>query len=138
MQWTDGKNAGFSKAKQPWLPIAKGYEKSNVKSESKDPGSYFTLYKKLAQMRNNSEALRYGEFKLIKTGNSSVLAFSRLKNKTGHLVLVNFSEEIGEAKIPKSIKIGEFQISSDATTLHKDTKNNTIHLLPNEAAVFSN
>jgi alpha-glucosidase len=137
MQWTDGKNAGFSKANQTWLPIAKDYEMRNVSSESKDPGSFYSLYKNLAQMRNSSDALRHGDFKLVKTGHSSVLAFSRLKNKTGHLVIVNFSEEPAEARVPKNIKIGKFQISSDAETLHKDTKGNIVHLLPNEAAAFN-
>jgi alpha-glucosidase len=137
MQWSDDKNAGFTKAKQPWLPIAKDYEERNVKMQSKDPGSFYTLYKNLAHLRNKSDALRYGKFKLLKSGNESVLAFSRMNNKNGHIILVNFSEEATEAKLPASVKLGKFQISSDATTLHKETKNNIIHLLPNEAAVFA-
>jgi glycosidase len=105
--------------------------------QSKDPGSFYTLYKNLAHLRNKSDALRYGKFKLLKSGNESVLAFSRMNNKNGHIILVNFSEEATEAKLPASVKLGKFQISSDATTLHKETKNNIIHLLPNEAAVFA-
>jgi alpha-glucosidase len=137
MQWSGIKNAGFTKAIQPWLPVAAGYEDRNVKSEDKDPGSFLSLYKNLAKIRNDSEALRYGQFKLIKTANSSVLGFRRKKDKLSHTVLVNFSEKETQVKLPKSLKLGRFQISSDATTLHKDTTGNVVHLLPNEAAVFT-
>jgi alpha-glucosidase len=138
LQWSDEKNAGFTKADQPWLPIAKGYEERNIKSESKDPSSYLSLYRQLAKLRNNSEALRYGNFELIKTGRSSVLGFERTKGKVSHVVLINFSEELTEVKLPKSVKLGKFQVSSDAGTLHKDIIGNVVHLLPNEAAVFTN
>jgi glycosidase len=109
-----------------------------VQIENKDPGSYLVLYKSLGKLRNKSAALRYGNFRLIKTGNESVLGFMRTKGKESHVVLVNFSEDLAEVKLPKNIKLGKFQISSDATTLHKDTKGNMVHLLPNEAAVFTN
>jgi alpha-glucosidase len=138
LQWSDEKNAGFTTADKPWLPVAKGYEERNIKSESKDPSSYLSLYRQLAKLRNNSEALRYGNFELIKTGRSSVLGFERTKGKVSHVVLINFSEELTEVKLPKSVKLGKFQVSSDAGTLHKDIIGNVVHLLPNEAAVFTN
>jgi predicted PurR-regulated permease PerM len=137
MQWTSGKNAGFSNAKTTWLPVANGYEQRNVESENNEQGSFLTLYKSLTKLRNKSEALRYGEIKLIKTGSGKVLCFKRSKGKQSHIILINFSIDLVEVKLPPSVKIGEFQISSDAETLHKDTKGNKVHLLPNEAAVFA-
>jgi alpha-glucosidase len=137
MQWSDLKNAGFTKAKQPWLPIARDYEQRNVVSEEKDPGSYLNLYKELAKLRNNSETLRRGKFKLIKTNHSSVLAYSRVKGRNVTIIMVNFSEEETELKLPNSVKLKRFLISSDATTKHKATDGSTVHLLPNEAAVFA-
>jgi alpha-glucosidase len=137
MQWTSGKNAGFSKAKNPWLPIANGYEQRNVESENNEQGSFLTLYKSLSKLRNESEVLRYGDFKLIKSGSSKVLCFKRSKGKQSHIVLINFSIDLVDVKLPRTIKLGEFQISSDAETLHKDIKGNIVHLLPNEAAVFA-
>jgi alpha-glucosidase len=137
LHWSDAKNAGFTKAKNPWLPVSKDYKERNIKTEDKDPNSSLSLYKSLAKLRNQSEAIRYGDFKLIKTGKSSVLGYKRVKGKKEHTVLVNFSEEVAQIKLPKSVKLGKFEVSSDATTLHKDTKGNKVHLLPNEAAVFS-
>jgi alpha-glucosidase len=137
MQWTGGKNAGFSNAKTTWLPVANGYEQRNVESENNEQGSFLTLYKSLTKLRNKSEALRYGDIKLIKTGSGKVLCFKRSKGKQSHIILINFSIDLVEIKLPASVKIGEFQISSDAETLHKDTKGNKVHLLPNEAAVFA-
>jgi alpha-glucosidase len=137
LQWSDGKNAGFSKAKSTWLPIAKGYEERNIKTEDKDPNSFLTLYKKLAKLRNNSDAMRWGSFKIIKTGHSDVLCFKRAMGKTSHIVVVNFSEKLAVAKLPKNLQIGNFEISSDLETKHKNTEGNKVQLLPNEAAVFT-
>jgi alpha-glucosidase len=137
LQWTDEKNAGFTSANKPWLPVTKDYKTQNVKTESKDPGSFLSLYKNLTKLRNKSDALRRGDFKLVKTNHDSVLGFERSYGKKRFVVLVNYSEELAEAKLPASVEIGRFELSSDATTLHKETKNNTVHLLPNEAAVFA-
>jgi hypothetical protein len=51
--------------------------------------------------------------------------------------MVNFSEEETELKLPNSVKLKRFLISSDATTKHKAMDGNIVHLLPNEAAVFA-
>jgi alpha-glucosidase len=138
MQWSDGKNAGFTKAKKPWLPVAKDYQVRNVEAELKNPGSYLALYKNLSRLRNESKALRYGKFELIKTRNKSVLGFMRTYGGESYAVFINFSVDLTEVKVPKKVKLDRFEISSDATTLHKDTKGNVVHLLPNEAAVFVN
>jgi alpha-glucosidase len=137
LHWSDARNAGFTKAKNPWLPVSRDYIERNIKLEDKDPTSFLSLYKSLAKLRNNSDVMRYGDFKPVKTGKSSILGYQRIMDSKSHLVLVNFSEEASEIKLPKSIKVGKFEISSDATTLHKDTKGNKIHLLPHEAAVFT-
>jgi alpha-glucosidase len=137
MQWSDDKNAGFTKAKQPWLPIAKNYNERNVETENKDEGSFLTLYKSLTKLRNNSEAMHYGSFELIKTGHENVLGFMRAKGQENYITLINFSEELVDLKLPNNLMLGEFEISSDAETKHKNTENNIVHLLPNEAAVFS-
>jgi hypothetical protein len=42
-----------------------------------------------------------------------------------------------EVKLSKNLTLGKFEISSDPGTKHKKVENNTVHLLPNEAAVFS-
>jgi alpha-glucosidase len=102
-----------------------------------DPNSFLTLYKKLAKLRNNSDAMRWGSFKIIKTGHSDVLCFNRAMGKTSHIVVVNFSEKLAVAKLPKNLQIGNFEISSDLETKHKNTEGNKVQLLPNEAAVFT-
>lgn len=137
MQWSDSKNAGFTKAKKPWLPVAGNYEERNVETERKSRGSYFSLYRDLCKLRNKSEALRYGSFELADFVPSSALGFMRRYGKQRHLVLVNFLQEIVEVKLPSNIKVKQLQVSSDITALHKHAKQGTVHLLPNEAAVFS-
>lgn len=136
MQWTPDKNAGFSEAETTWLPMADGFEKTNVKTESKDPSSFLTLYRQLGKLRNNSAALKRGDIKLIKTGHDSILGYIRTSGSKSLLVLVNFTNRATTAEIPKDLKLGRRLITSDARSKPKKSKNGWIHLLPNEAAVF--
>ena len=38
IQWTAGKNAGFSTAAKTWLPVADEYQERNVATETNTPG----------------------------------------------------------------------------------------------------
>ncbi len=137
LQWSSEKNAGFTTAKTPWLPIHKDYIKRNIQKQLKDPSSYYWLYRNLCNLRNTSAALKTGAFEIIETGHQSVVGYVRSKNRDHYLVLINYSEELADVKLPNSIKISHFYISSDAESNHKKTKDNLVYLLPYEAVVMS-
>ena len=46
MLWDSSLNAGFSAA-TPWLPVAPGYQTTNVRAQRDDPTSMLTLYRRL-------------------------------------------------------------------------------------------
>ncbi len=137
LQWSTGKNAGFTTADQPWLPVNDDYKENNIQVERKDPSSYLSLYQTLCKLRNTSTAIKTGRFKTIHTGHESVLGYTRSNGKKSHIILVNFSEQQVEAKLPATIKVGRMQISSDYETKHKKIKHGVVRLLPNEAVVLA-
>lgn len=61
MQWSAQANAGFSDA-EPWQELAKGWEETNVETESADPESLLNWYKALVNTRNQLPALQKGSY----------------------------------------------------------------------------
>lgn len=50
-QWSDEWNAGFSKAKKTWLPVASNYRTVNVKTERTTERSHLQIYTSLQRLR---------------------------------------------------------------------------------------
>lgn len=59
MQWTEGKNAGFSLAEEDklYLPVEKGDNIPNVREQEADSGSLLNIVRKLICLRKSSDAL---------------------------------------------------------------------------------
>ena len=87
MQWTPGKDAGFSTAAKTWLPIPPSYKERNVEVESKDPNSIYNFYKQLLALRHTNAALRDGNYITLNPDDPNVLSFLR-KDEHGNTVLV--------------------------------------------------
>jgi len=91
MQWDTGKNAGFSKADQTWLPVPPSYKQRNVEIEKKDPNSLLNWYKQLIALRKSNAAIRDGSYVTVNPEDPNVLSFLR-KNPSGSvLVALNMS-----------------------------------------------
>lgn len=95
MQWTPGKNAGFSTANKTWLPVAPDYKTVNVEVESRDPRSLYQWYKALIAIRHENPALRYGDNIMLNTSDPNVLSYLRKNRGSGPSVLVaiNFTAQ---------------------------------------------
>ncbi len=87
MQWTAGKDAGFSAGAKTWLPMNPDYKTVNVAAEERNPDSILNYYKTLIRLRKQNPQLRDGKFVLTDTGNDKVLSFLR-KTPDGKAVLV--------------------------------------------------
>ena len=61
MQWSDGANAGFTTGK-PWLPIGPNFKTHNVATETADPNSILSLYRRMIALRRDETALREGKY----------------------------------------------------------------------------
>jgi alpha-glucosidase len=135
MQWTAGKNAGFSKADSTWLPVADNFRTHNVTAESKDPASFLSLYQSLGKLRNTSEAIRRGSFSIVDTGEPHVLGYQRQAGKEVQTVLINFSDR--SRSFAPDFTLGTFTLSSDPKTKLASAKPDNVQLRPNEAAIFT-
>jgi alpha-glucosidase len=134
VQWSAAKNAGFTTAKTPWLPIADNYETVNIQTESKDPDSFLNLYKELIKLRNKSNALKYGGIRIFNTGNPQVLGFIRTRHHEQYTVLINFHD--GRRTVNLKDEPGKFVVSSDPETEINKAKGTKFHLRPHEAVIF--
>jgi alpha-glucosidase len=135
LQWTAGPNAGFTKAKTAWLPVADDYKIHNVQVESDDPQSFLSLYRQLAKLRNESEVLRYGSIEILETGNKDVLGFTRSQAGKTAAVFINFSSAGQTVQVPEGVTLENLLLSSNPAT--KLTAGSSLQLTANEAAVFS-
>jgi alpha-glucosidase len=136
LQWTAGKNAGFSTASRTWLPVADNYKTHNIETESKDPDSFLSLYRHLGKLRNASESIKHGDFEVIDTGNAHVLGYVRTLGSEKHTVLVNFSKKPVSIVVKPGIGPGKFIVSSDPDSNLQHAEDGTIDLRAHEAAVF--
>ena len=90
MQWTPGKNAGFTGGK-PWLPIPASYKTHNVETEVQDRGSVLTFYRQLLAMRHNEPALLEGDYMALNQNDPNVFTFLRRYRDEAILVVLNMS-----------------------------------------------
>ncbi|HEX4963320.1 MAG TPA: alpha-amylase family glycosyl hydrolase [Thermoanaerobaculia bacterium] len=107
MPWDATPGGGFTTADKPWFDFAPGRETANVVTETGDPDSLLSHYRRLIRLRHASPALKKGTLTVLsptKT-NSAVLAFVREGGGERVLVLHN----LGTAEVqagPYDLKAG--------------------------------
>ena len=105
MQWTDGKNAGFTGG-TPWLRVNPNCSRINVKDQEKNAGSVLAFYKKLTALRKAEEykeTVVYGEFVPYLEQEKNLIGYFREGEKK-LLVLANFQKAPREVELPGSVK----------------------------------
>lgn len=105
MQWTDGKNAGFTGG-TPWLRVNPNCSRINVKDQEKNEGSVLSFYKKLTALRKSEEykeTVVYGEFVPYLEQEKNLIGYFRGGEKK-LLVLANFQKAPREVELPGSVK----------------------------------
>ena len=94
MQWDSSENAGFTTAK-PWLQVNPNYETINVEDALNNKDSIFYHYKKLIDLRKNSEyadTIVYGNYELLLPEDKEIFAYIREDENYKLLLVANFSE----------------------------------------------
>lgn len=105
MQWTDGKNAGFTEG-TPWLRVNPNCSRINVKDQEKNAGSVLSFYKKLTALRKSEEykeTVVYGEFVPYLEQEKNLIGYFREGEKK-LLILANFQKAPREVELPGSVK----------------------------------
>jgi len=95
MQWdTSNAQAGFTSSSHPWLPLAAGYDKVNVKAELADGESLLNWHKTLLALRRGDPALRTGRLAMLDPTNAHVLTYARVTPEgSGIIVSLNMSAQ---------------------------------------------
>ena len=103
MQWTRGKNAGFS-AGVPWLPVHEDFSRQCVESEALEDDSVLSFYRQLAALRQTGEAagvLQQGDYKELLADDPAVMAFRRHFGCREVYTLVNFTGQDEAYDLPE-------------------------------------
>jgi glycosidase len=80
-----------------WIDSTNETEKIAVNVQMKDKNSLLNHYKNIIAVRNNNDALKYGNFELIDTAVSNVFAFKRsLKDKSIYVYINLGSKDLKE------------------------------------------
>lgn len=101
MQWSDGKNAGFTTG-TPWLRVNPNYTAINVEKEAQDPDSVLNFYKKLIALRKDpeyKETVVYGALEPFMEERHNLMAYYRKWDKT-LLVVGNYQWDEQEIELP--------------------------------------
>ncbi|MCM1195053.1 MAG: alpha-glucosidase [Corallococcus sp.] len=135
VQWTSGKNAGFTDGEETWLPITPNYEQINAETEQNDPDSVLHYYKKLIALRKTDKAFVYGTYEDVAPKNGKILAYLR-KSEYGQLLVVNnFSLKSAAFTPPKNIAADGFKL---VTSNYADSQETPVKmtLRPYESVVY--
>ncbi len=105
MQWTDGRNAGFSAANPQALfpPLVIDpeyhYEAVNVEAQERSPSSFLWWMRRLVAAYRAQPVLGRGTLTFVRTENTRVLAFCRSWGDSRLLVVVNLSRFVQVAEL---------------------------------------
>lgn len=92
MQWSDSKNAGFSKH-EPWLKVNENYKEVNVAEQLNDEDSILNFYKKAIHLRKKDNMINLvinTRFCLIDAENDDVFAYTHKTNEEEIIVIASF------------------------------------------------
>ena len=95
MQWENSEFAGFSDGERPWQPLqdAENLAYANVASQTGDPDSLLSHYRRLIHLRNENSALRRGDLTAVDSSQRGVYAFLRHEEQQALLVVINLNDE---------------------------------------------
>lgn len=136
MQWTAGKNAGFTQG-TPWIPLADNYAEINVEKELQDPDSIFHFYKRLVRLRKERKEVSDGTIVFLETDCSELLAYERNWKESKIIILCNLSGTSISIKVKEEWK--NCRILLDSYLEEKWNSQNEQYLLREyEALVLEN
>ncbi|HFI0612699.1 TPA: alpha-glucosidase [Streptococcus suis] len=92
MQWTGAEGAGFSTG-QAGLALGDTVKDINVEKALADKQSLFYTYQKLIALRKEYPCMSEGNYEVMETGNSSVMAYRKYDEQDDFIILVNFTSD---------------------------------------------
>lgn len=136
MQWSSGKNGGFSDAAQKDLVrdiISTGdfsYKKVNVSDQHRERNSLLNWMARAIKFRKEFPEFGWGGYEVLDPGDKRVLAHCRKSDKGMALAFHNFSSEEVTVKIDLEDPDDIVDIFGDDTYEDFDPKNQKVKLNP--------
>lgn len=109
MQWTAGRNGGFSTAPAGSLvqPVVKdgpfSFRRVNVEKQEKDPNSLLNRIRVFNKARRSSDAIHRATLQAIHTGHKAVLGHRCPSDGGGLIILHNLSRKPAKLQLPSGL-----------------------------------
>ena len=104
MQWTDEMNAGFTTADSAFRPVISngeyGFRKLNVAFQTRDQSSLLNWNARMIKLRKSCPEIGLGNYSLLDTGSSDILAIRYDYNGQSLLIVHNFSDKPRRVSVP--------------------------------------
>ncbi|MBQ9879577.1 MAG: alpha-glucosidase [Clostridia bacterium] len=136
VQWTAGKNAGFTDADKPWFTVNPNYTTVNVEAAEKDPNSVLNYYRALLALRKGSELMRYGAYEEYYHENSSLYCYGRMYEGKRALVVISFAKEPMAFRAPEGYELSEGRLALCSYNGRANAAGNAFTLRPYESRVY--
>jgi len=108
MQWSTEPHGGFTKSDKPVVPVIDegpyGFQHINAAEQRRDSNSLLNWMERMIRMRKEVPEVGWGDFKVLKTGDNSVLALRYDWRNNSVLFLHNFADEPREVAFATGLK----------------------------------
>jgi maltose alpha-D-glucosyltransferase/alpha-amylase len=136
MQWTSGKNLGFSTSDPAnlYLPVDPAPDAPNVEAQEKNPNSLLNKTRRLIALRHNEPALaNYAEFVPIyptaTSANTYPFVYARAAGKDVVLVMLNPRAETSDATFSVNVKFKKTKLlAGDSFTIGHNKKTGMVDI----------
>jgi len=89
-----------------WEEIKNNTNTPSLEVQKKNPDSLYNYYKKWIALRNENEALKYGDLKIVNVNDNQILAYKRTYKNKSIIVLHNLSDTEKNVNVDgKNVKI---------------------------------
>ncbi|WP_018247496.1 glycoside hydrolase family 13 protein [Orenia marismortui] len=135
VQWSENSYAGFSDV-EPWIDVNSNYKEINVKKALQNPDSIFYYYKRLIKLRKEYPIIVYGSYDLLLEDHEQIYAYTRNFGNQQLLIILNFSEEEVEFKLPSKINFTQQELLISNYDVKVSESIKSLVLRPYEARVY--
>ncbi|KAL1463738.1 hypothetical protein WDU94_015464 [Cyamophila willieti] len=102
MQWDTSKHAGFTPAKEPWLPVNPNYWYLNVETQNRAEWSLLKVYREAARIKK-TETLINGDVTTYILSDYVFALVRYLEGKDMYIVLINYNSNTEEVTLSGQI-----------------------------------
>ncbi|KAK0723036.1 alpha-glucosidase [Lasiosphaeria miniovina] len=119
MQWDSTAHAGFTDSKDgPWMRVHDLYPDINVTKQLQDPGSTYSFWKAMIQLRKeHKDMLVFGAFEIFEPDGEKTFVFAKTHRNNKAVVALNFTSDDQRVTLPPfdglALRVGTYPDAAD-------------------------